>query len=374
MIALSKKAKIKDVTNVSPLITLSIIWVHFYTPELLSQSIFLVRKSLRKCGFSFELIVVDNGGLPKNFVDSQSKSESLSVVTMSENVGYATGVNRGIDESSGKHIIVLNPDVLVSENCIKELIDALSHTDIVAPVLYLDHAMMFRLPANEQRDIISIVLGQLGQRSQFFARIARRRWRTHTKRSLLSQQCYELSGAMLAFSRETWLLLGPWDAGYKLYFEETEWLFRAKQARLSAAYVPSAIATHLYAQSSQQQPLADTWFSQSIERFERTRYPRWQRALIIFVRNWAAKKPLQIEDIKTDAGHSMAVKEWAYAELSNAPIGFPATIVDLKLSPEFSYSDALHLVKNLPPADYLLRGIKPSDKESWVQRLVRKTD
>lgn len=374
MIALSKEANIEDVNDASPLISLSIIWVHFYTPELLSQSISLVRNSLGKCNLSFELIVVDNGGLPENFVDFQSKSESLSVMTMSENVGYAAGINKGIDLSSGQKIIVLNPDVLVSESCINELVNALSHTDIVAPVLYLDQAKMFRLPTNEQRDIVSIILAQLGQRSSFFARIARRRWRTHTNRSLLSKECYELSGAMLAFSRETVQHLGPWDAGYQLYFEETEWLFRAKQARLSAAYVPSATATHLYAQSSQQQPLADTWFSQSIERFERTRYPRWQRALINFVRNWAAKKPLRIEDIKTDAGHSMAVKEWTYAELSNAPIGFPATIVDLKLSPEFSYSDALHLVKNLPPADYLLRGIKPSDKESRVQRLVKKTD
>jgi len=41
-----------------------------------------------------------------------------------------------------------------------------------------------------------------------------------------------LSGALLAFRRDTWNIVGPMDDRYHLYFEEDDWLCRIARAKL----------------------------------------------------------------------------------------------------------------------------------------------
>ena len=109
------------------------------------------------------------------------------------------------------------------------------------------------LPPTEERGRRDEIIRRLATRGESQARSARQRWRHHAHNHWLAEQpliSYDLSGALLAVRRDAWENTGPFDEGFKLYFEETDWLMRLKRKGLKAVYVPEAEAVHFYNQSA----------------------------------------------------------------------------------------------------------------------------
>ena len=100
---------------------LSIIIVHYKTPDLLLDCVQSVWSNVGN--LNIEVIVVDN--------DSGDSSEDLIKThypqTMWINTGYNSGFaranNKGIRESSGKHILLLNPDSYISEGFLESMLN-----------------------------------------------------------------------------------------------------------------------------------------------------------------------------------------------------------------------------------------------------------
>jgi hypothetical protein len=67
-------------------------------------------------------------------------------------------------------------------------------------------------------------------------------------------------------------MVGPFDSGFQLFFEETDWLLRAAHRGVASWYVPGAEAIHLYNQSAVREPRAKSWFEESARRFRRRHY------------------------------------------------------------------------------------------------------
>ena len=69
-----------------------------------------------------ELLVVDNGstdGAPE-----LARQRGARVITMGHNAGFAAAVNRGIQESRGESVAVLNSDVELAPDYLARLIEA----------------------------------------------------------------------------------------------------------------------------------------------------------------------------------------------------------------------------------------------------------
>ena len=83
----------------------SIIVVSFNDAEDLRVSL---TSALAQRGVSREVIVVDNASRD----GSREVAEKLgvSVVALPENVGFAAGMNAGIEASAGRYVLALNPD------------------------------------------------------------------------------------------------------------------------------------------------------------------------------------------------------------------------------------------------------------------------
>jgi len=296
--------------------SLALIWVHYRTPELLRESIDAARSDLDIAGITAELVVVENGGLEQD-------PENVTVMRPGRNVGYAGGVNLGVAHTSAPNIVVMNPDVLVEPGCIPSLLAALSDHAIAAPNLFLDRACTFRLPPTEQRDFVSTCVAELGRHHPQWTRYARRRWRRHAHRHWLcpsgTVESHDLSGAMLAFTREAFDTVGPWDEEYQLYFEETDWLRRAMSMKLESALVTGARAVHLYAQSTRRHSESAAWFTESNRRFELKHFNLWQRRVLRLIR---ARSHGPAVPETGDPGPPTSA---AWAELSVSQCGYPAT-------------------------------------------------
>ena len=188
------------------------------------------------------------------------------------NRGYAAGVNTGVMEAGAPAVLVGNPDIVFQQGSVAALLRALGEGwSIVGPQLELAG---FLFPPSD-----------LQTPGELFARLLASRshgaWRRHLRHEVARwRRVWEsatpvgvptLSGALLGFSRSTFERLGPWDEGYFLYFEETDWLRRAAFAGLQAAVVPGARVTHQWGHTADPGELADV-FLNSRRRFLRKHF------------------------------------------------------------------------------------------------------
>src|SRR5262245_37999750 len=260
----------------------AVILIHYRTPELAAAAVAALQADAGRSGFELEGILVDNGS------DDADRARLASLpfarLDPGANLGFAGGVNLGGSRSRAERIVVMNPDVRVLPDCLGALMDALSAGAAIAgPRFYWDESRRMLLPPAEERSRTAELLALLATRGERWAVRARRRWRRHARRHWEAERplaSHALSGSLLAFTRAAWERAGPFDEGYRLYLEETDWLRRAARLGLPACYVPAADAIHLHAQSAVQEPRSAAWFEESARRFRERHYGRWFTALL----------------------------------------------------------------------------------------------
>jgi GT2 family glycosyltransferase len=297
----------------------SVIVVHYRTPELLGPALDAVAAQLGALALRFEILVVDNSADA-----GRLEGDGVRVLEPGANLGYAGGAALGAESSNGEVLVVMNPDVLVAPHCLGRLLDALAAgAPVAGPRFFWDEGRRVVLPPGERRDFLSELLGAFAAGSPRLARVARRRWRGHAKRHWQATgpiESYELSGALLAIRRDAWQRVGPFDAGYPLYFEETDWLLRARRAGLRPLYVPAATALHRFDQSAGAEPGKTEWYALSCRRFRERHHGRLAARLLERVESSPARPPrLGAWPPAGDVGQG---PRWL--ELSPRPCGVPA--------------------------------------------------
>jgi N-acetylglucosaminyl-diphospho-decaprenol L-rhamnosyltransferase len=294
-------------------VRLALILVHYHTPDLAAAAVEALRADV---GIDdAEWILVDNG----SDAPGRALLESLPVrrIDPGANLGYAGGVNLGVASSTAEAVIVMNPDVLVVPGCVRALLERLQAGAAVAgPAFYWDRGRRMLLPPGEERGRTAELLAVLS------ARAARRRWRRHARRHWEARgplASWSLSGSLLAIRRDAWERVGPFDGGYRLFFEETDWLLRARRLGLRSEYVPAAEAVHLYNQSAAREPRSQEWFEESARRFRRLHYGAGFSAVLETLSRRGRRAPVLPRTAFLDLP---AGAEWV--EVSPNPAGFPA--------------------------------------------------
>jgi GT2 family glycosyltransferase len=260
----------------------AVVIVHYRTPELVRPAVLALLDDARDAGLEIDLRLVDNGS------DERDRAEwerlPLRLVGTSGNLGYAGGVNAGVAATVAPLVVAMNTDVEVRPGCLSRLIGSLQEgADVAGPIFEWDAGGRLLLPPTERRRFADELWAVAAERWPALAPPARRRWRAHARRHWTATSEIEstsLSGALLAFRRESWERLGPFDEGYRLYFEETDWLLRLRRAGGRARFVPGARAVHWYAQSSFREPAAARWFGEAERRFRRRQYGAIAAALL----------------------------------------------------------------------------------------------
>ncbi len=296
--------------------------VHYRTPDLLEAAVEALHRDARASGFELHVIVVDNGarsGGPAERLDMARVKASILEPPL--NLGYAGGINLGARWPAGDVVLLMNADVVVEPGCLWALVDALDEADIAAPRLFWDRAGRLMLPSQQVRTRVAELDAVWAERSTVWGRWYRRRWRRRARALWSAREpvpCFELTGACLAVTRKCWERVGPFDEGFRLYFEETDWLLRARELGAKAVLVPAACAVHAYDQSAQLEPRAQMWFEQSKARFRRRRYGAWFAALLRFLervpRRFADPPPLPVGPVDGEA----------WLEVTPLPLGVPA--------------------------------------------------
>ncbi len=343
---------------------IGIVLVHYHTPELAREACEALVRDAEASDLELEAVLVDNGSRPEDL----ELLESLPARRLDpgRNLGYAGGANLGVRETSAEYICVMNPDVMVLRGCLRALAEALAGgAGAAGPRFYWDHQQRYLLPPTEPVSRPAELLRVLAWRGARWAKIARRRWRRHARRHWAAStalQSYDLSGALLAFCRSTWQQVGLFDEQYRLYFEETDWLYRLRAARHEALWVPQAEAVHLYAQSTVTEGRAQVWFAESNRRFRRQAYGATFTTLL---ERLSAKTYFELDPSMRSPG----VATWL--EVSPSPLGFPAAAC--RQPPDsMSPTDLPEEIEaRLAPGTYYLRSVDDAGRELALRVLEK---
>jgi len=227
-------------------IDLSIIIVNYNSKLLLEQCLASVKKETTKT--ESEIIIVDNNStdgskeyLPQKFTD-------VRFIFNKENLGFSKACNQGFKISSGKYALFLNPDTLLSENCLSDSISFFeSHSDAGAiGVRMINEKGSFLRESKRGLPTPAASFYKLFGLSAIFpgSKIFSKYYEGHLSEKQINP-VEVLSGAFLMIRREVFEKLNGFDEGFFMYGEDIDLSLRILQAGYRNYYLGTITVTHL---------------------------------------------------------------------------------------------------------------------------------
>jgi len=267
-------------------VRLSLAVVTYRSSGVLSTCVGSFRREAVAAGMEAEVVVVDHS-------EDQSELSTLEVLPVDRllprpNRGFAAGVNLAVANSTGELVLIANPDTEFLEGSLSGMIAALnSGYTVVGPQLVWDREGAIHLPVPDDPAPWAE-----------FERARTRRQHSTWERGLDGYletllrywsatgpvEAPSLRGPALLLSRGAFFRLGPWDEGYFLYYEETEWFYRARRRGARLAVVGDARVHHAWGDATRHLERPAELEERSRQRFMARNYPPWWRLALRSVR------------------------------------------------------------------------------------------
>lgn len=225
--------------------TLSCVIINYNTREQTRE--FLGSLCAATADIATEVIVVDNGSQDGSVETIRSQFPAVTVVDAGENLGFARGVNVGVDRTRGRYIVLLNPDMIVLPGSLDALLtfaDAhpeygiyggrtLKHDGTLEP------SSCWGAPTLWSLLTFATTLSTIFSRSPVFDPESLGTWQRDTV-----QEVDIVTGCLLLMRRDLFLQVGGMDEDYFLYGEDAEFSLRLRRLGWRAVIVPDAEMVH----------------------------------------------------------------------------------------------------------------------------------
>lgn len=252
----------------------SIIIVNWNSGKYLQETIeSLVEKTKN---ISYELIIVDNNSNrdEESFLYIQnvlSKWNNFTFIKADENLGFSKANNIGMSISKGRNLLILNPDVVFSNNIIEILSNYLDNNEEVGMVgpKVLNPDGSFQQPCLRgkpyPKDTLFHIVGlaKAFPKNEYFNGYAM--WNVDRDKI---NECWALSGCCMMIKKFLYEQIGGMDEQFFMYQEETDWGIRTKNVGKKVVYNPNAVVTHYHGVTTRKiQTKSVLIFTQSMLKF-----------------------------------------------------------------------------------------------------------
>jgi GT2 family glycosyltransferase len=180
-----------------------------------------------------EIILVDNGSSDNSIQVAKSIIDDIEIVSLSANLGFAGAVKRGIEESKGQYIALLNNDAIPEPGWIEAMLQAMESAPsigmVACRILNQDGTLIDSLGLGAARNGMAVLIGHgkpIGWKSPF-------------------PEPFGPSGAAGMYRREMLDQLGGFPERFFCYYED---LWVAWQGRLRGwrcILADTAVVRHL---------------------------------------------------------------------------------------------------------------------------------
>ena len=209
----------------------SIIILNYNAGKLLLNCVESIKKSKYN---NLEIIVVDNISSDNSQTECKEKFPDIKLIQNDENFGYCEGNNIGIRNAKGEYIIILNPDTIVEENSINELVSAYKKIG--------DGLFQPKILSLHEEDILQ----STGNMIQIFGfGFAKDKGEKNTKQEEKIEKIGYASGTCLFTSKRIFEKIGYFDKFLFLYHDDLDLGWRAAQMGINSYYVPKSKIFHV---------------------------------------------------------------------------------------------------------------------------------
>lgn len=221
-------------------IDISIVTVGYRSEDTIVPFLDSIQKS--KDGLTKEIIVVDNYPADNCVALANKHPLKPKVLINTENVGFAKAINKGIQNSKGKYILIINPDTRIKGVALKQLFDfAETHPvlgAVVPKLLYNDGKIQpscYMFPT----------VGNAIKHYFFGCKHCFNKYYPGNKTTKVEV------AVMAAFlvPRATVNQVGGLDERFFLYYEDIEYCRRLKKFNLPIYFYPKATVMHAHGAS-----------------------------------------------------------------------------------------------------------------------------
>ncbi|MBM2841235.1 MAG: glycosyl transferase, family 2 [Bacteroidetes bacterium] len=181
-----------------------------------------------------EILMVDNGSTDGSCEFVRQTYPEVRIISLPKNTGFAYAVNRGIENSAGGIIALLNNDIELDEHWLEYLVAGLESDRSVGSVA----CKMLNFYDRSMIDAAGDALTRVG--SPYTRGYAEKDHGQFDKREYTVGAC---AGAAL-FKREVFERVGMFDEDFISYYEDIDLTVRAQLAGFKCLYIPEAICYH----------------------------------------------------------------------------------------------------------------------------------
>jgi len=329
---------------------LSIIIVNYNVCDLLLNAVASVYVALE--GIEGEIIVVDNASTDGAVETLNRIYPDVITVQLDQNLGFGAANNIGIEQARGEYILLLNPDTVVQEGTLRQMMDFMeSHPDatfagckIILPNGSYDPVSKRGFPSPWSSFCRVFGLSKLFPKSKFFGGYNL----THIDPDQTAK-IEALAGCFMFCRGAELKALGGFDTDYFMYGEDLDLCYRATKAGGSIYYYPATSIMHFKGESTRRSSIdALAVFYQAMEIFARKHFRSnppllWMIRAGIWVRRGVARVGERFPGIGLAAIDMLAII-----------VGFMIGS-QIKFGGPFAYPDyAFPTVVVLPPLIFVL--------------------
>ncbi len=220
----------REVRNSAPLA--SVVILNYNGLEYLTECLTSV---LQQDYPAFEVILVDNNSTDGSGDFVAAHFPSVRIIRNKENEGYARGNNRGIEQSRGEYVVILNFDTVVARGWLSGLVSAMEENKsagaAMSKILLFGQDNKINSDGNELSFLGFGWCGNYGQ--------------PDSGNTSVREAAYP-SGASMILRRSVLERIGLFDEDYFMSQEDAELGLRIRLAGYTILCVPSSVVYHKY--------------------------------------------------------------------------------------------------------------------------------
>ncbi len=235
---------------------ISVVIVNYKVPDCLRDAIRSVLDA--ELAEQTELVVVDNasGDNSKELITSEFKN--VNWIQLKNNVGFGKACNIGVQSSSGKYVLLLNPDTVIAKDTLKVAVDFMqSHPQagLMGPkILNQDGSLQASCRRGFVTPLVAFYyftgLSRLFPKSRHFARY-HLTFMNENESAIVDA----VSGSFMFIRRTLFDQLGGFDEQFFMYGEDIDLCWRVREKGYEVWYHPLTQIIHRKGQSSTRSPL-----------------------------------------------------------------------------------------------------------------------
>ncbi len=256
------------------MLKISVIIVSYNVRGFLENLVHSLRRALDR--IEAEVIVVDNASEDNTVEFVRNNFPEVKIIENRVNVGFGKANNQAVIEAKGEYLLLINPDAVVQEDTIKEMLHFMaSHPDAGAAsckILNADGTLQKTCRRGFPTPWVAFTkisgLSSLFPTTKLFGR--------YNLTYLNASEVHEvdaIGGSFMVIPRAVFEKVGGFDEDYFMYGEDIDLCYKIKHAGYKVYYTPQTTAVHFKGESTKRSNIDQTYeFYHAMNVFVEKRY------------------------------------------------------------------------------------------------------